>query len=179
MDGSQGTADTLKSIRKAFVVAGCALFLFAACNPFAPKLDDSTGTVRFGDPHTIEGYFQSFRYAYQFKDTTLYGNLLASNFVFSYRNYDRGVDVEWGRDEEVRTTSALFQAAQSLDVLWGNILDSTGTPTSIEITRSFALDISFNPGDISHVDGRAIFRLERPTAADQWRATRWRDESNL
>jgi hypothetical protein len=158
---------------------GIFFLLFAACNPFAPKLDDSTGEVRFGDPHTIDGYFQAFRYAYQFKDTTLYGNLLAPNFVFSYRNYDRGVDVEWGRDEEVRTTSSLFQAAQSLDVLWGSILDSMSTATTFEITRSFSLDISFNPGDISHVDGRAIFRLERANASEQWKATRWRDESNL
>jgi hypothetical protein len=150
-----------------------------SCNPFAPKLDETGGQALFGDPHSIEGYFQAFRYAYQFKDTTLYGTLLDNSFTFSYRNYDRGVDVEWGRDEEMRTTSALFQSAQVLDLLWGNVLDSSGTETVFDITRSFSLDITFNPGDITHVDGRAIFHLERPTASDPWKAVSWRDESNL
>lgn len=151
----------------------------ASCNPFAPKLDETGGQAHFGDPHTVEGYFQAFRYAYQFKDTTLYGTLLAPNFTFSYRNYDRGVDVEWGRDEEVRTTGSLFQSAQSLDLLWGNVLDSSGSATVFDITRSFSLDITFNPGDITHVDGRAIFHLERRTQSDPWKAVSWRDESNL
>ena len=153
--------------------------LGVACNPFAPKLDESGGQALFGDPHTIEGYFQAFRYAYQFKDTTLYGSLLAPNFTFSYRNYDRGVDVEWGRDEEMRTTGSLFQSAQNFDLLWGNVLDSSGTATVFNITRSFSLDVTFNPGDITHVDGRAIFHLERPSSSAPWQAVSWRDESNL
>jgi hypothetical protein len=156
-----------------------AAALLSACNPFAPSLESDASDSRFGDPRTIDGYFQAFRYAYQFKDTTLYGGLLAPNFVFSYRNYDRGLDLEWGREEEVRTTGSLFQAAQRLDLIWGNVLDSVGTSTSFDITRSFSLDISFNPGDVSHVDGRAVFHLERAVATDPWRAIRWRDESNL
>jgi hypothetical protein len=167
-------------MKRAVAIALFALSAIAvSCNPFAPKLDESGGQALFGDPHTIEGYFQAFRYAYQFKDTTLYGSLLAPNFTFSYRNYDRGVDVEWGRDEEMRTTGSLFQSAQMFDLLWGNVLDSSGTATVFNITRSFSLDVTFNPGDITHVDGRAIFHLERPSATAPWQAVSWRDESNL
>ena len=154
--------------------------LFAtSCNPFAPELDDSIGQIKFGDPTTVEGYFESFRYAYQFKDTSLYSSLLHPSFIFSYKNYDRGLDLEWGRDEEVRTTSGLFNSVQSLDLLWGNVLDSMGTATSFDITRAFSLDVTLNPSEVLHVDGRAIFSLRRDTVGKPWRAIRWRDESNL
>jgi hypothetical protein len=150
-----------------------------ACNPFAPELDESVGQLKFGDPTTVEGYFEAFRYAYQFKDTSLYSSLLDQSFIFSYKNYDRGLDLEWGRDEEVRTTAALFNSVQSLDLLWGNVLDSLGTATSFDITRTFSLDVTLNPSEVLHVDGRAIFSLRRDTVGKPWRAVRWRDESNL
>jgi len=150
-----------------------------ACNPFAPKLNETAPSAQFGDAHTVDGYFQAFKYAYEFKDTTLYGSLLAPDFVFSYRNYDRGIDVQWGRDEEMRTTAALFENAQALTILWGNVLDSSGTATQFDITRTFSLDVTFNPSDIEHVDGRAVFHLARSAPEDPWKATHWRDESNL
>lgn len=153
--------------------------LFAACNPFAPELDETAGRSLFGDPTNVEGYFESFRYAYQFKDTSLYAALLDPQFVFSYRNYDRGLDMEWGRDEEVRTTGALFNSVQNLDLLWGNVLDSIGTETTFEITRTFSLDVTLNPSEVLYVNGRAIFSLRRNKPGDPWRAIRWRDESNL
>ncbi len=162
----------------------CVLFLFAviffsSCNPFAPAVDNTLSQNGFGDPHTISGFFDAFRSAYQFKDTTYYGKLLAPNFVFSYRNYDRGLDLEWGRDEEMQTTGSLFASSESLDLLWGTILDSSGTDIIYDITRSFSLDIALNLGEILHVDGRAIFTLSRPTKDDPWKAIRWRDESNF
>lgn len=156
-----------------------AVFMSVSCNPFAPELDETAGQVKFGDPTTIEGYFESFRYAYQFKDTSLYSSLLDPGFIFSYKNYDRGLDLEWGRDEEVRTTAALFNSVQSLDLLWGNVLDSLSSPTTFDITRTFSLDVTLNPSEVIHVDGRAIFSLRRDTIGKAWRAVRWRDESNL
>ena len=150
-----------------------------SCNPFAPKLDERSQAPSFGDATKIDGYFQAFKYAYEFKDTTLYGTLLAPDFIFSYRNYDRGVDVQWGRDDEMRTTAALFENAQALSLLWGNVLDSSGTSLEYDVTLSFSLDITFNPSDIEHVDGRAVFHLTRAAASDPWKATHWQDESNL
>lgn len=148
------------------------------CNPFAPKLDETAAPVQFGDPHTIDGFFQAFKYAYEFKDTTLYGTLIAQDFTFSYRNYDRGVDITWGRDDEMRSTGGLFDQAEGVSLLWGTVLDSSGTATGFDITRSFTLDLTFN-GDVEHVDGRAVFHLERPTPSDIWQAGHWQDESNL
>ena len=162
-----------------YLVFISAILFLVSCNPFAPKLDETATSAQFGDPHTIDGFFQAFKYAYEFRDTTLYGTLLADNFTFSYRDYDRGVDIQWGRDDDMRSTAGLFQYAQSLTLLWGSVLDSSGTATEFDVTRSFSLDVTYNAGDIDHVDGRAIFHLERPTPADPWKATLWQDESNL
>ena len=115
-----------------------AIVLLTSCNPFSPEIDNTLSQNSFGDPHTVNGFFDAFRSAYQFRDTTFYGKLLAPNFIFSYRNYDRGLDLEWGRDEEMQTTGSLFGSAQSLDLLWGNVLDSSGTETAYDITRSFS-----------------------------------------
>ncbi len=154
-------------------------FFCAACNPFSPTLDESLPQNQYGDAKTIDGFFQAFRLSYQFKDTSVYGKLIAPNFTFSYRNFDRGLDLEWGRSEEMRTTGSLFESAQSLDLLWGNVLDSSGTDNVFDITRSFSLNVTINLGEILHVDGRAIFHLERPTKEDGWQTIRWRDESNF
>ncbi len=160
----------------ATVFAGAFLF---SCNPFAPAIDNSLSQKSFGDPHTDSGFFDAFRYAYLFKDTTYYGKLLAPDFVFSYRNYDRGLDLEWGRDEEMQTTGSLFASSESLNLLWGDILDESSTDTLDDITRAFSLDITLTGGEPFHVDGRAIFTLVRATKADPWQAIRWRDESNF
>jgi len=180
VDRFEGEAVAMRAHKYLVIIAACLAFAIG-CNPFAPKLDESTPSAQFGDPHRIDsnGYFQAFKYAYEFKDTTLYGTLLAPNFTFSYRNYDRGVDITWGRDDEMRSTSGLFNAAESLTLLWGNVLAESGNKTSYDITLSFSLDVTFNPGDIEHVDGRAVFHLERPTAGDPWKAVSWLDQSNL
>ncbi len=154
-----------------------SLFIFS-CNPFSPPIDANI-SQKGVSADSVNGFFEIFREAYQFKDTTVYGKLLAPGFTFSYRNYDRGLDLDWGRDEEMQTTAALFTSTESLDLLWGNVLDSTGNDTVFDITRAFSLDITFNPSDIAHIDGRAIFKLVRATSHDPWQAIRWRDESNF
>ena len=152
--------------------------LLCACNPFSPNIDNSISQEAVS-ADSVNGFFEIFREAYQFKDTLSYGKLLTPDFVFSYRNYDRGLDLEWGRDEDMQTTGLLFASSESLDLLWGDILDSSGTDTVYDVTRAFSLDVTFNPDDIEHVDGRAIFTLVRPTKNDPWQAIRWRDESNF
>ena len=103
------------------------LFICGGCvNPFAPGRDD-TPAQSACDPHTIEGLFQCFQAAYTFRDTTVYGTLIDPSFTFVYRNYDLGIDVTWGRDDEMRTTFGLFQNAQKLDLIWNNIISRRPT----------------------------------------------------
>ena len=153
------------------VASGCI-------NPFAPGRDDSPGESAC-DPHTIEGAFQCFKAAYSFRDTALYGQLLDPNFVFVYRNYELGIDIAWGRDDEMRTTYGLFQNTQKIDLIWNNITSSAEDSTQIVVVRGFNLSIVFNPNDVERVDGYSNLTFIRSRVSDPWRIVRWRDESNF
>ena len=89
-------------------------------------------------------------------------------------------------------TQATFGPKKSeIDALTGGSIDawitaqmakpatSHRTATVYDLTISFSLDVTFNAADVEHVDGRAIFHLERATLGDPWRATRWQDASTL
>ena len=168
---------------KAMTVPLVCTILCAGClNPFAPALDESvqgTGSV-LGDQTTIDGVFQNFKQAYLFKDTTIYGQVLSPSFIFVYRDYDKGVDVFWGRDDDLRSTFGLFENAQRLDLVWNNAtpIDASASDT-VFVTRNFNLTVTFSPTDVVRIEGYASLTLERPSAKDVWRITRWRDESNF
>jgi hypothetical protein len=167
-------------MRQAFFVL-LGLLELSCANPFAPKLNDNPNgsTSILGDQRTVEGVFQNFKQAYLFRDTTIYGQLLASNFIFVYKDYDKGVDVFWGRDDDMRTTYGLFQNAQRLDLVWNSTIAMDGDSLQLTLTRNFNLTVTFNASDIMRVDGYANISLERLQQSDNWRITRWRDESNF
>ena len=146
-------------------------------NPFAPRLDTSAATAAC-DPTIIEGVFQCFQKAYSSRDTTLYGNLLDASFTFVYRDYEQGVDITWGRDEELRTTYGLFQNAQRLDLIWNNYVSTSSDSTRFSVVRGFNLTIVFNPSDIERIDGYANLSFEHDPNTGIWKIIRWRDESN-
>lgn len=166
------------SIKKFFYILSIAIILFGCVNPFAPKLDEdisgSEGLIT--DRKTVGGLFQNFQYAYTFQDTTIYGELLTKDFIFTYRDYDLGADISWGRDEEMRVTYGLFQNAQRLDLIWNEIITISGDSTNI--IRSFDLTITFNPTDIIDVNGRINLTL-RKDEENKWQITNWLDESNF
>jgi hypothetical protein len=146
-------------------------------NPFAPSYDENLsdrGSL-ITDQKTIDGLFTNFRYAYTFKDTVIYGKLLSSDFIFTYRDYDNGVDVSWNRDEEMRVTYRLFQNTENLDLVWNNI--NFISEDSTNVIRSFNLTVTFNPSDIVFLDGRANLLL-RKDAGGVWKIINWVDESN-
>jgi hypothetical protein len=147
-------------------------------NPFAPGRDDSPAAAAC-DPHTIDGVFQCFQASYTFRDTTIYGQLLDADFIFVYRDYDLGIDVTWGRDEEMRSTYGLFQNAQKLDLIWNAVVSTAAESTSVNVVRGFNLSIVFNPSDIERIDGYANLTFRRERTSDPWKIVRWRDESNF
>lgn len=157
----------------------CALCVtLAACNPFAPALDDDTeGNGGLSDQRTIEGVFQNFQYAYTYKDTLIYGQLLAPDFVFIYTNFDKGTEVTWGRDEDMRSTYGLFQTAQKLELVWNGIVTVVGDSVLTDVSRGFNLTVTFNPGDVVRVNGRVNLRLARSAAGEPWLIRRWKDDS--
>ncbi len=153
-------------------------FLSGCVNPFAPALDDSISGEEglITDQKTIDGLFRNFQYAYSFKDTTIYGNLLTKDFTFTYRDYDLGFDISWGREDEMRVTYGLFQNAQRLDLIWNEIVSITSDSTNI--IRSFGLTITFNPTDVISVDGKINLSLMKDSGS-KWRIVNWLDESNF
>lgn len=162
-----------------FLASGNAAVNLSCVNPFAPKLDVEMNARTCSDFTSIEDIFCSFRNGYAFKDTTLYGSFIDPNFTFSYRDYDKGFDVSWGRDDEMRSTYGLFQSVQSLSLIWNNIISADTSETHRTIVRGFNLTVTFNPGDVERVDGFANLLFVRPGVREPWKLARWRDESNF
>ncbi len=161
-----------------FLIPALMALIFLSCdNIFSPKLDLSSPSNILTDQKTIDGAFQNFKYAYTFKDTTVYGNLLAEDFVFTYRDYESGFDVSWDRATEMRTTSGLFANAQKLEVVWNNIIYQGGDSLLQNVKRSFNLTITFNPSDVVRLNGFADMTFSRPAEDQVWKLIRWRDES--
>ena len=168
--------------RKTIYIIFFSALIFTACkNPFAPAFDENFDSNRppISDRTTIEGVFQNFQYAYTFKDTLIYGQLLTTDFIFTYRDYEQGFDVSWGRDEEMRTTDGLFKNSERLDLIWNNIVLSTIDTLDASVVRSFNLNITFNPTDVVRVDGRVNLSLRKDPETKQWAISRWIDESNF
>lgn len=157
------------------------LFIIYSCtNPFAPKLAEKEGKGSIlGDQRTLDGLFENFRYAYIFKDTVVYGNLLNDDFRFIFRNYDKGVDESWSRTEEMITTSRLFLASKSIDLTWNDVTTSIGDTVLMDISRAFNLTIVFSATDVVNLFGRVNMRISRKNTQEVWRISQWRDESNF
>jgi hypothetical protein len=107
----------------------------------------------------------------------IYGNLLNTNFIFTYRNYDLGYDVSWGKNEEMKVTYGLFKNAERLDIIWNNIFVSSVDSNYANVVRGFNLTITFNPTDVFRVDGKVNLTLAKSLGV--WKITNWIDESNL
>ncbi|GMV53533.1 MAG: hypothetical protein IAE64_00720 [Flavobacteriales bacterium] len=154
------------------VVASCI-------NPFAPALaTDISDLPMLGDQRTIPGLFQNFRYSYVFRDTLIYGRLLDPNFTFVYRDYDKMLDVTWGRDEDMLATNGLFSAVRSLDLVWNDVVVADGDSLQQVISRGFILTITFTEDDIQRAQGRLSLRVQRQAVSEPWKIIQWRDESN-
>jgi hypothetical protein len=153
--------------------------LISCFNPFSPKIDNTTSTENIiTDQKTIEGLFQNFKYAYTFKDTTIYGQLLNEDFVFTYFDYDLGINVSWDRATDMKTTKGLFDNTQDLALVWNNIVFQQGDSLSTNVKRSFNLRITFNPSDIVNFYGFVDLSLLRLSANDKWKIKNWKDLTN-
>ncbi len=163
---------------KLLILTALLSLAFVSCdNIFSPGLDETTPVSILTDQKTVEGLFQNFKYAYTFKDTTVYGNLLGEEFIFTYRDYVSGFDVSWDRATDMRTTNGLFSNAQKLEVVWNNIIFQGGDSLIQNVKRSFNLTITFNPSDIVRLNGFADMTLTRTSSENVWKIIRWRDES--
>ena len=154
------------------------LFFTSCINPFAPALTDSDGNeYSLGDQKTIDGFFQMFQYAYNMKDTIIYSNLLAPNFIFAYTNFEKGIDLTLSREEDMLTTYRLFNASKKIDFTWNKIVIQEGNNVEQNISRSFSLTVTFSPTDIEYVSGKVYFVIKRDNENENWQLTYWQDDS--
>jgi hypothetical protein len=163
-----------------FIIFILLVLTLVSCNPFAPGLDNSDkNTPLLSDRKTTDGVFQNIKYAYIMRDTSVYGQLINSDFTFIYRNYGSTVDETWGRYDEMLATNGLFLNAQRLNLIWNEIQTSSvdSTNTIAQIKRGFDLTVSFNPNDIIDIKGYATLQMGRSHATDPWTIVRWNDDS--
>lgn len=158
-------------------------FLFLACfNPFAPKLDrgNNTGLV-LTEQLDPEDVLTNFVYAYTFKDSLVYSDLLDSSFVFVYFDPVAGGSgrfVSWGRDVDLKTTGRLFRNFETITLTWNSTIYEQRADNSAELSKTFQLNLFGDAGEFS-LNGNAIFNMIKSPYDSKWRITRWKDESQL
>ena len=137
-----------------------------SCNPFAPSLTDggpnsSTITAQ----KTPTEVLTNFRYAYVFKDSLVYSDVLDSSFQFISKNYSTSppTNINWGRDVDLLTTTRLFRHFNVLELEWGsNLSESRDSAvddsllSEIKITFQLTLD---GGRDIPTIKGEALFNF--------------------
>jgi hypothetical protein len=160
------------------------LLVIVGCNnPFAPALtkQNQPVTAIVTQQHSPVDVLTNFRYAYAFKDSLIYSDLLDSTFIFVSKNYGTNppTDLIWGRDEDIKTTIGLFRHFDVLELIWGTILNYTFSPDSLQSEIKVTLQLTFNGGtEIPTLKGEALFNFQKKISG-RWTITRWEDLSHF
>ncbi|HSI91742.1 MAG TPA: hypothetical protein VK927_11535, partial [Adhaeribacter sp.] len=151
--------------------------------PFAPGLDDAVTDPKklLGDRTQVTGFFEFFRNSYQLRDSTLYGQLLAPDFKFTYFDFTNNTEVNWTRDVEINTTYKLFRGVRSTTLQWNQyILADTAISDTVAIAeRAFNLTINHDDVTVYRGIGSARLVLVRKSATDNWKMRSWYDKSDF
>ncbi len=157
--------------------------LYSCHNPFAPsETDDLHGVGEIiTDQLTPEDVLINFKYAYNFKDSLVYSDLIDNSFLFISKNYstDPVTDITWGRDIDIKTTVGLFRHFQTINLLWGGTIYQyySNDSTVAEIKKTFQLTLNGGK-DIPALNGEALFYINKEESGI-WRITRWEDLSTF
>lgn len=163
-----------------FTIALLLVGLLGGCwNPFAPTEGqiDAGAVLTLTEQRSPDEVLQNFRYAYIYRDSIVYSELLDTSFIFLY--YDPEVGGAggynyWGRDTELRTTGRLFRAFDHLTLVW-NATISQDTIQADRISQTKTFDLSI--GSDIFLSGNAIFDFVQDSTSGIWRISRWQDES--
>lgn len=170
------------SISMPFILITLAFFHLSCVNPFAPKLDDGSLTSELiTEQRNPDEVLTNFRYAYTFKDSLLYSNVLDSAFVFQYFDPEQGPSglfISWTRETDLRTTGRLLRSFDVINLEWLNTIYTITEGEDETQARSFRLDLASSDFSFS-VSGFAIFTFHRNPRDGKWRLLRWVDQSDL
>ena len=168
-------------IRFKGLIIGLLMLIYGCFNPFAPKLDNSSGQdIVLTEQKTPDDVLKNFIYSYTFKDSLVYANLLDSSFVFVYFDPDLGGSgrfVSWGRNVDLKTTGQLFRNFDTITLTWNTTIYEEVKETTAELSKTLQLSL-FGPAGEYSFSGSAIFNF-RLCNDGRWRITRWKDESRM
>ena len=161
---------------------GAVIFFCGCLNPFAPELDNGNlGGELITGQRTPEEVLTNFRYAYTFKDSLLYADVLDSAFVFQYFDPEQGPSgmfVSWTRETDLRTTGGVLRTFDIINLEWLNTVYELSEGEDEIVAKSFRLDLS--SADFSFTaSGFAIFTFRLSPQDRKWRIVRWVDESQI
>ena len=178
---------------KRTVVIPVFLFLFfSSCdNPFAPVLSDGdrNASAILTDQSTPEEVLVNFAYAYNFKDSLVYADLLDSSFIFFFTDFstDPPTPNSWGRDKDLRQTVKLFRNFHTINLIWGESIFPHFTnddSTEKQIEKTFTLTLVGSGLDVLTGRGSAVFNFRKkirnlPDTKAVWKIIRWEDKSSF
>lgn len=162
-----------------------ALLLAACTNPFAPGLADADagGGAIITDQQSPAEVLVNFQYAYTFKDSLVYAEILDSAFLFISTNFNVSPPepINWGRDRELRTVGRMFRFFDNLDLTFNDpgterILDTleTGAPRHVEQKITFTLTLSGGGTVPTTLIGEVLFEFILREEG-RWYLIRWED----
>ena len=169
-------------------IAVCIIiFYILACNPFGPAEGEGEGNNILTDQRTPQEVFTNFSYAYNFKDSIVYSDLLDSSFLFISTNYATTPvsEITWGRDIDIKTTVGMFRHFRTLNLLW--IADISygyeNDSTEYEVEKTFQLTLDGGQ-EFPALNGRGKFRLHKriinpKDSCGVWLLTRWEDQATF
>ncbi len=161
------------------------LMLISCVNPFAPgkATDDVAKSALLTQQKTPYGVLVNFQYAYTFKDSLVYSELLDSSFTFISTNFNvtPPEPINWGRDKELKIVGRMFRAFETLDITW-NIADTSAinppNDSLSRIERKLTFDLTLEGGPIiPPLHGEVLFEFVRRGVPPnhKWFISRWRD----
>jgi len=158
------------------------LFGWGCINPFAPALEKKSDvTNMITEQQSPEDVLQNFRYAYTFKDSLLYSDVIDKAFVFEFFDPNQqptGGLTTWGRDIDLQTTGRLFAEFDVINLIWLNTLFEE-SQDNIE-RRLVRFNLNMFGSDFNFIlTGTALFTFRRDEMDNKWRIVRWKDESDL
>jgi len=168
-----------------------ALVMNSCVNPFAPGLSENelNALSILTQQRSPEDVLTNFRYAYTFKDSLIYSDLLDSSFIFISKNYSNSppTDIIWGRDVDIKTTVGLFRHYNVLELNWGAILSQPidYKPDSLLVAEiKIIFNLTFDGGiEIPTIKGEALFNFRKKYFGSDstgiWLITRWEDLSSF
>jgi hypothetical protein len=167
-------------VKKILLIYPLYLLIISGCiNPFAPPLTDKEVNINLiiTEQKTPDEVLTNFSYAYSFKDSLIYSDLLDSSFLFISKNYATNpvTDLTWGRDTDIKTTVGLFRHFQSLNLVWGSTIFEymDSLKVNAELKKTFQLTL-IGSDNIPTINGEAYFLFIK-NKSGIWKIKLWED----